>query len=831
MKKISIFFLALVGLVLIGMHAAPKAAAAGFGNTYSFDVTIVHGESNLDVHKPDLGSFNHGNKVSIDITSLNGLEAVNSKQFAFFVVNGQIIENNLEQFMVTSNSKITAVFTNGEEKAAVFIDSNGEFLSVDYVDGETAPVAPSVANLSKPGLTPVAFGVLDPISEHTVYVVDYVLTNPEATVMINGEAHPYNSVVTLTAEGPFTHWEEDGVVVSYNPNYKFSALRDRIITQKSDGGTPSTIITLSDDLGLRSSEGKSSFLGQFELTAGQEFVESGILASDVFVNNLTIDTPNVQVISSDAIQPNTNEFLRTVDTDAFALIRGYVKTNTGVYYSDNFTPKTNTGLMIYEVYGGGGNSGALYTNDYAVLYNGTSVDIDLSNYTLQYASATGQFTNKDELSGTILAGKYFVVKLGGGSTESDLPRVDFTGTLNLSGTSGKIALVLGTTEVSTNDLYNVVDLVGFGSANKYEGNAAVGVLSNSTSAKRSSFIDSNNNGEDFTVGTPDLTYTLDGEFYTVAFNTDGGNTIYDVEVYENNKVSQPTNPTKPGYVFENWYTSADFTTVFDFNTLINMDTTIYANWLVERTVTFVDGETTLSTLKVANGLKATRPSNPIKSGYAFVDWYEDSEFTILFDFNTEITADKTVYARFDLDDTPVVDTIVSVLKPTDSGYPTSYGNMTWTRDTVTFSGQQLTRNGNGSSTPYVIQGNSNRNPRSNITSSQLPGNLQFVRITLASSGTFAGASAKMYVEVSSTSDFLVSTKYGIGSGYTSNANITLTGHANGTTITNALTLADPTPTTPSIVFNISSDNARFVRIVWESGASYYSSIEFEYNSK
>lgn len=649
MKKISIFFLALVGLVLIGMHAAPKAAAAGFGNTYSFDVTIVHGESNLDVHKPDLGSFNHGNKVSIDITSLNGLEAVNSKQFAFFVVNGQIIENNLEQFMVTSNSKITAVFTNGEEKAAVFIDSNGEFLSVDYVDGETAPVAPSVANLSKPGLTPVAFGVLDPISEHTVYVVDYVLTNPEATVMINGEAHPYNSVVTLTAEGPFTHWEEDGVVVSYNPNYKFSALRDRIITQKSDGGTPSTIITLSDDLGLRSSEGKSSFLGQFELAAGQEFVESGILASDVFVNNLTIDTPNVQVISSDAIQPNTNEFLRTVDTDAFTLIRGYVKTNTGVYYSDNFTPKTNTGLMIYEVYGGGGNSGALYKNDYVVLYNGTSVDIDLSNYTLQYASADGQFTNTNQnvLSGTILAGKYFVAKLGGGSTGSELPRVDFTGTLNLSGSNGKIALVLGTSQVSTNDLYNVVDLVGFGSANKYEGNAAVGVLSNSTSAKRSSFIDSNNNGLDFTVGTPDLTYTLDGEFYTVAFNTDGGNTINDVEVYENNKVSQPTNPTKPGYVFENWYTSADFTTVFDFNNLINMDTTIYAKWLIERTVTFVDGATTLSTTTVAEGLKVTKPTNPFKNGFTFVEWYEDAAFTTVFNFDTLITVNTTVYAKFE----------------------------------------------------------------------------------------------------------------------------------------------------------------------------------------
>jgi hypothetical protein len=55
------------------------------------------------------------------------------------------------------------------------------------------------------------------------------------------------------------------------------------------------------------------------------------------------------------------------------------------------TPGT---LMIYEVYGGGGNSGAYYTHDYIVLYNGTSEAIDLSGYSVQYASATRNILGK-----------------------------------------------------------------------------------------------------------------------------------------------------------------------------------------------------------------------------------------------------------------------------------------------------------------------------------------------------------------------------------------------------------------------------------------------------
>ncbi|NBP70402.1 MAG: lamin tail domain-containing protein, partial [Cytophagia bacterium] len=177
-------------------------------------------------------------------------------------------------------------------------------------------------------------------------------------------------------------------------------------------------------------------------------------------------------------------------------------------------------LMIYEVYGGGGNTGATYTNDFVVLYNGTAQAINLSNYSLHYASNTGAFgtTNNANLSGTINAGDYFLIQLAAGATVTDkpLPTPDLVAvlhnnaaqTINLSGSNGKIVLATGAgnTALTGGTDTRIVDLVGYGTANLFEGASAVGALTNSTSAKRKTFVDTNDNGVDFAVVTPNLAY-------------------------------------------------------------------------------------------------------------------------------------------------------------------------------------------------------------------------------------------------------------------------------------------------------------------------------------
>ncbi len=81
---------------------------------------------------------------------------------------------------------------------------------------------------------------------------------------------------------------------------------------------------------------------------------------------------------------------------------------------------------------------------------------------------------------------------------------DATGTIGLSGTNGKVALVNNATALTGACPTGMVDLVGYGSANCYEGTAATPALSNTTAAIRKSdgAQDTNDNSADFEIGAP-----------------------------------------------------------------------------------------------------------------------------------------------------------------------------------------------------------------------------------------------------------------------------------------------------------------------------------------
>ncbi len=168
-------------------------------------------------------------------------------------------------------------------------------------------------------------------------------------------------------------------------------------------------------------------------------------------------------------------------------------------------------VIIYEIYGGGGNSGALYTNDYIVLYNSGSTNVSLSGYSIQYASATASSWTSFALSGTINAGKFFLVSLGsGGSNGSSLPTPDQSFSTNINATDGKIALLnttstLSTTNPSTDPISaNVLDFIGYGNgANAFEGTTYAPAPSNTKSIRRTkAVLDTNQNGTDLTSQTP-----------------------------------------------------------------------------------------------------------------------------------------------------------------------------------------------------------------------------------------------------------------------------------------------------------------------------------------
>ncbi|MBI5963342.1 MAG: ExeM/NucH family extracellular endonuclease [Chloroflexi bacterium] len=164
----------------------------------------------------------------------------------------------------------------------------------------------------------------------------------------------------------------------------------------------------------------------------------------------------------------------------------------------------SSSIVISQVYGGGGNTGSTYTNDYIEIFNLGTAPINLSGWSVQYASATGTTWAKTDLSGTVQPGQYYLIQeaAGTGGTQP-LPTPDATGTLSMSGTNGKVALVSSGALLSGACPTGVIDFVGFGTANCSE-TSAVPALSNTTAAKRAAngCTETDNNNADFTVANP-----------------------------------------------------------------------------------------------------------------------------------------------------------------------------------------------------------------------------------------------------------------------------------------------------------------------------------------
>jgi hypothetical protein len=180
-------------------------------------------------------------------------------------------------------------------------------------------------------------------------------------------------------------------------------------------------------------------------------------------------------------------------------------------------------IVISQVYGGGGNAGATYKNDFIEIFNRgtTTVDFSVSNYSVQYASAGANFgstsaSSKTNLtSGTIAPGQYFLIQeASGGASGVALPMPDATGTIAMGNTSGKVALVAGTLPLpaficpgddgvapfNPSD-GTIADFIGYGSVVCYEGAAPAPAPSNTTAdfRKAGGCVDTNDNAADFLV--------------------------------------------------------------------------------------------------------------------------------------------------------------------------------------------------------------------------------------------------------------------------------------------------------------------------------------------
>ncbi|HET6842310.1 MAG TPA: PxKF domain-containing protein [Candidatus Angelobacter sp.] len=169
------------------------------------------------------------------------------------------------------------------------------------------------------------------------------------------------------------------------------------------------------------------------------------------------------------------------------------------------------GIVISQIYGGGGNAGSTFKNDFIEIFNADGVTVDLTGWSVQYSPAAATTWQVTPLSGSLAPGQYFLIQesQGAGGT-TNLPAPNATGTIAMSATAGKVALVSNTVALAGSCPTGgaIIDFIGYGTgtggASCFEGAAAAPTLSNTTANLRrnNGLQDTDNNSADFITGAP-----------------------------------------------------------------------------------------------------------------------------------------------------------------------------------------------------------------------------------------------------------------------------------------------------------------------------------------
>ena len=305
--------------------------------TVDVELTSIFDEENPNISKT-IPNVDYGSKIQLDSHLTNG-----DYTFAFWVVNG-VVRRDLpvnHQFVVTSKMDIHAVFSPNDAHVVLFMDSNGKLLDTQFVENGQNASEPAVSLPNKPGLsiaepkwkTAEGEASLENINKNMVFVLQYqsIMETEFDLVVNNGSGsgkYSYNQLVTVTAEAEldgkqFSHWEENGHVVSFQRTYSFSMLSNREVTAVylDSKLTLAPIISLNGDLQLR--EGYHSYLAQFFVPEGYELIEYGMLTSQN-PGNINLESTGVKVYQGANYLDASNEFVMSFPIGSMLAVRAYL---------------------------------------------------------------------------------------------------------------------------------------------------------------------------------------------------------------------------------------------------------------------------------------------------------------------------------------------------------------------------------------------------------------------------------------------------------------------------------------------------------------------------
>lgn len=357
-------------------------------------LTAIFDEDNYEIDVT-LEDRVYGSKVSLDSI----FNSVQDNSFAFWVVNG-VVRTDLSldnEFVVTSELILQAVFSPDDKHVVLFIDSNGSLLEVKFVDNNSS-VEFTGDIPSKPGLVVAPDmwnGSLSNITTDKVFVLQYIAIEDQVfnVNVINGSGsgeYKYNDLVYVNANAStdyFNYWVINGVIVSYDEEYIFTALSDIVVEAvfSSERVFKLPSVILSENLDLPDRDGFMSFKGQFYLPEHYELIEFGMIASSV-KTEMVIGNPLVEVKQATSHLEASNEWLMSFNEDSYSYVRGYlIVKNTQDEFLVVYSYEEAEFDSYNETFSNFTGSGATYvsetfTGDTGVIWSATQVRKSLSGY-------------------------------------------------------------------------------------------------------------------------------------------------------------------------------------------------------------------------------------------------------------------------------------------------------------------------------------------------------------------------------------------------------------------------------------------------------------------
>ena len=139
--------------------------------------------------------------------------------------------------------------------------------------------------------------------------------------------------------------------------------------------------------------------------------------------------------------------------------------------------------------------------------------------------------------------------------------------------------------------------------------------------------------------------------YTITVNLNGGTGVSNIVQDYDTAITEPSDPTRTGYTFDDWYEEPNFTTQYVWpTTMPAYNDEIYAKWTINQyTIYFEENGGSLVNDITQNYLSAVNaPTDPTREGYNFAGWYSDSNLTTLYTFTTMPLNGITLYAKWNL---------------------------------------------------------------------------------------------------------------------------------------------------------------------------------------